>query len=170
MPPELQAMGLKTAINEDRDGQAAEPVREIRTLLDLFVRPLELLLLLVTTLVVIVSAIGILVSMVGSALERSRDVAVMRALGARRSHVLTAVLLEAIILAVGGGLVGWLLGHGIVAAIGPLITTNAGVSAGFFSAAPLGEALLVPFLVGLAILSALLPALAAYRTDVAKWL
>jgi putative ABC transport system permease protein len=170
MPPELLAMGLKTAINEDRDGQAAEPVREIRTLLDLFVRPLELLLLLVTTLVVIVSAIGILVSMVGSALERSRDVAVMRALGARRSHVLTAVLLEAIILAVGGGLVGWLLGHGIVAAIGPLITTNAGVSAGFFSAAPLGEALLVPFLVGLAILSALLPALAAYRTDVAKWL
>ena len=170
MPPELLAMGLKTAINEDRDGQAAEPVREIRTLLDLFVRPLELLLLLVTTLVVIVSAIGILVSMVGSALERSRDVAVMRALGARRSHVLTTVLLEAIILAVGGGLVGWLLGHGIVAAIGPLITTNAGVSAGFFSAAPLGEALLVPFLVGLAILSALLPALAAYRTDVAKWL
>jgi putative ABC transport system permease protein len=170
MPPELLAMGLKTTINEGREGQAAEPVREIRTLLDLFVRPLELLLLLVTTLVVIVSAIGILVSMVGSALERSRDVAVMRALGARRSHVLTAVLLEAIILAVGGGLVGWLLGHGIVAAIGPLITTNAGVSAGFFSAAPLGEALLVPFLVLLAILAALLPALAAYRTDVAKWL
>jgi putative ABC transport system permease protein len=170
MPPELLAMGLKTAINEGRDGQAAEPVREIRTLLDLFVRPLELLLLLVTTLVVIVSAIGILVSMVGSSLERSRDVAVMRALGARRSHVLTAVLLEAIILAVGGGLAGWLLGHGIVAAIGPLITTNAGVSAGFFSSAPLGEALLVPFLVVLAILSALLPALAAYRTDVAKWL
>jgi len=170
LPPELLAMGLKTAINEGSDGQAAEPVREIRTLLDLFVRPLELLLLLVTTLVVIVSAIGILVSMVGSALERSRDVAVMRALGARRSHVLTAVLLEAIILAVGGGLVGWLLGHGIVAAIGPLITTNAGVSAGFFSSAPLGEALLVPFLVLLAVLSALLPALAAYRTDVAKWL
>ena len=169
MPPELLAMGLKTTINEGRDGQAAEPVREIRTLLDLFVRPLELLLLLVTTLVVIVSAIGILVSMVGSSLERSRDVAVMRALGARRSHVLTTVLLEAILLAVGGGLLGWLLGHGIVAAIGPLITTNAGVSAGFFSMAA-GEALLVPFLVGLAILAALLPALAAYRTDVAKWL
>jgi len=170
MPPELMAMGLHQTLNEGRDAQAAMPVWVIRELFDLFVRPLELVLLLVTALVVLVSAIGILVSMVGSALERSRDVAVMRALGARRSHVLTAVLLEAIILAVGGGLVGWLLGHGIVAAIGPLITTNAGVSAGFFSAAPLGEALLVPFLVVLAILSALLPALAAYRTDVAKWL
>lgn len=170
LPPELMAMGLRTAINEGRDGQAALPIAEIRLLLDLFVRPLELLLLLVTTLVVIVSAIGILVSMVGSSLERSRDVAIMRALGARRSHVLVVVLIEAVLLAVGGGLAGWVLGHLLVGAIGPLITTNAGVSASIFSAAPRGELLLVPFLVGLAILAALLPALAAYRTDVAKWL
>jgi putative ABC transport system permease protein len=170
LPPELMAMGLRTAINEGRDGQAALPIAEIRLLLDLFVRPLELLLLLVTTLVVIVSAIGILVSMVGSSLERSRDVAIMRALGARRSHVLVVVLIEAVLLAVGGGLAGWVLGHLLVGAIAPLITTNAGVSASIFSAAPGAELLLVPFLMVLAILAALLPALAAYRTDVAKWL
>ena len=170
LPAELMAMGLRTAINEGRDGQAALPVAEIRQLLDLFVRPLELLLLLVTALVVLVSAIGILVSMVGSSLERSRDVAVMRALGARRSQVLTTVLIEALLLAVGGGLAGWLLGHVLVGAIGPLITTNAGVSASVFSASPLAEALLVPFLIILAIAAALLPAIAAYRTDVAKWL
>ena len=52
----------------------------------------------------------------------------------------------------------------------PLISTNAGVSASVLSAAPGAELLLVPFLVVLAILAALLPALAAYRTDVAKWL
>ena len=170
LPAELTAMGLRSAINEGRDAQAAEPVREISVLLQLFVRPLELLLLLVTILVVVVSAIGILVSMVGSSLERSRDVAVMRALGARRSHVLAVVLLEATLLAVGGGLAGWLLGHGIVAAIGPLITTNAGVSVGFFSVAPAAELLVVPCLIALAVMAALLPALAAYRTDVAKWL
>ena len=170
LPPELMAMGLRTAIIEGRDGQAALPIAEIRLLLDLFVRPLELLLLLVTTLVVIVSAIGILVSMVGSSLERSRDVAIMRALGARRSHVLVVVLIEAVLLAVGGGLAGWVLGHLLVGAIAPLITTPAGVSASIFSAAPGAELLLVPFLMVLAILAALLPALAAYRTDVAKWL
>jgi putative ABC transport system permease protein len=170
LPPELTAMGLRTAINEGREGQAALPVAEIRQLLDLFVKPLELLLLLVTALVVIVSAIGILVSMVGSSLERSRDVAIMRALGARRSHVLATVLIEAVLLAVGGGLAGWLLGHAVVGLIGPWITTNAGVTASVFSAAPLAEALLVPFLVVLAIIAALLPAVAAYRTDVAKWL
>jgi len=170
LPPELMAMGLRQAINEGRDGQAAEPIREIRQLLDLFVRPLELLLLLVTALVVVVSAIGILVSMVGSSLERSRDVAIMRALGARRSHVLLTVLIEAVLLAGAGGLAGWALGHLLVAAIGPLVTTNAGVSVGIFSAAPAAELLLVPFLVLLAILAALLPAIAAYRTDVARWL
>ena len=169
LPPELTSMGLRTTINEGREGQAVLPVAEIRQLLDLFVKPLELLLLLVTTLVVIVSAIGILVSMVGSSLERSRDVAVMRALGARRSHVLSTVLIEALLLAVGGGLAGWVLGHLIVAAIGPWITTNAGVSAGILSASP-AEALLVPLLVALAIAAALLPAIVAYRTDVAKWL
>jgi putative ABC transport system permease protein len=170
LPAELTAMGLRTAINEGREAQAALPVGEIRQLLDLFVRPLELLLLLVTALVVLVSAIGILVSMVGSSLERSRDVAIMRALGARRAHVLATVLIEAVLLAVGGGLAGWLLGHALVGAIGPWITTNAGVTASIFSAAPLAEALLVPFLVVLAIVAALLPAIAAYRTDVAKWL
>jgi putative ABC transport system permease protein len=170
MPPELMAMGLHQTINEGRDAQAAMPVRVIRELFDLFVRPLELVLLLVTALVVLVSAIGILVSMVGSALERSRDVAVMRALGARRTHVLVTVLLEAILLAVGGGVVGWALGHGLVAALGPWITANTGVPVSLLSAAPLAELLLVPFLIAVAILAALLPALAAYRTDVAKWL
>ncbi len=169
LPPELTSMGLRTTINEGREAQAALPIAEIRQLLDLFVKPLELLLLLVTTLVVIVSAIGILVSMVGSSLERSRDVAVMRALGARRAHVLATVLFEAILLAGFGGLAGWALGHAIVAAIGPWITTNAGVSASIFSGS-WAEALLVPFLVVLAIAAALIPAIAAYRTDVAKWL
>jgi putative ABC transport system permease protein len=163
-------MGLRTAINEGRDAQAALPIAEIRQLLDLFVRPLQWLLLLVTSLVVVVSAIGILVSMVGSSLERSRDVAIMRALGARRSHVLATVLIEAVLLAVGGGLAGWALGHLLVGAIGPFITTQAGVSASVLSASPGAEALLVPSLVALAILAALLPAVAAYRTDVAKWL
>ncbi len=170
LPPELTAMGVRTAINEGRDAQAALPIGEIRQLLDLFVRPLELLLLLITAMVVVVSAVGILVSMVGSTLERKRDVAIMRALGARRSHVLSTVLVEAVLLAVAGGVAGWVLGHLLVGAIGPWIATNAGVSAGVLSAAPQAELLLVPLLVGLAILAGILPAVAAYRTDVARWL
>jgi putative ABC transport system permease protein len=170
LPPELMSMGMRTVINEGSDGQAVLPIGEIRQLLDLFVWPLERLLLLITVLVVIVSAVGILVSMVGSSLERTRDVAIMRALGARRSHVLLTVLLEAMLLAGCGGLAGWALGHVVVGAIGPWIATNAGVSASVLSAAPGAELLLVPFLIVLAVAAGLLPAIVAYRTDVARWL
>jgi putative ABC transport system permease protein len=169
LPPELMAMELSRTLNEGQDAQAAMPILEMRQLLDAFVRPLELLLLLVTALVVVVSAIGILVSMVGSALERSRDVAIMRALGAGRGTVLACVLLEAVLLAGVGGLAGWALGHGVVATIAPWVADRAGVVVGFFSGSP-AELLLVPLLVGLAILAALIPALSAYRTDVARWL
>jgi putative ABC transport system permease protein len=62
------------------------------------------------------------------------------------------------------------LGHLIVAGIGPWITRHTGVAVGLLSAAPLQELLLVPFMIGVAILAGILPALAAYRTDVAKWL
>ena len=41
---------------------------------------------------------------------------------------------------------------------------------GVLSGAPLAELLLVPALVLLAVGAALLPAIAAYRTDVARWL
>jgi len=170
LPPELTSMGMRTVINEGADGQAVLPIGEIRQLLDLFVWPLERLLLLITVLVVIVSAVGILVSMVGSSLERTRDVAIMRALGARRSHVLLTVLLEAVLLAGCGGFAGWALGHLVVGAIGPWIATNAGVSASVLSAAPGAELLLVPFLMVLAVAAGLLPAIVAYRTDVARWL
>ena len=169
LPPELMAMELSRMLNEGRDAQAAMPVLEMRQLLDAFVRPLEVVLLLVTVLVVVVSAIGILVSMVGSALERSRDVAIMRALGAGRGTVLATVLVEAVLLAGLGGLAGWALGHGVVAAIAPWVADRAGVVVGFLSGSP-AEFLLVPLLVGLAILAALIPALSAYRTDVARWL
>ena len=170
LPPELTSMGMRTVINEGSEGQAVLPIGEIRQLLDLFVWPLERLLLLITVLVVIVSAVGILVSMVGSSLERTRDVAIMRALGARRSHVLLTVLLEAVLLAGCGGFAGWALGHLVVGAIGPWIATNAGVSASVLSAAPGAELLLVPFLMMLAVAAGLLPAIVAYRTDVARWL
>ena len=165
LPPELTSMGMRSVINEGSDGQAVLPIGEIRQLLDLFVWPLERLLLLITVLVVIVSAVGILVSMVGSSLERTRDVAIMRALGARRSHVLLTVLLAGC-----GGFAGWALGHLVVGAIGPWIATNAGVSASVLSAAPGAELLLVPFLMVLAVAAGLLPAIVAYRTDVARWL
>jgi putative ABC transport system permease protein len=123
--------------------------------------------------------------------DRRHEIAVMRALGARRGTVLVIILWESVILSVGGGLLGWCLGHGLVAAAGPAIEAQTGVTMGFFDLAPavnllevIGveitaewmqrwfmispELLLIPVLMLLSIVVGLIPGMAAYRTDVAK--
>jgi putative ABC transport system permease protein len=76
---------LPNLINEGAVAQAVLPVREIRALFDVIVGPIETVLLALTVLIVVVSGVGILVSIYTSMSERRREIAVMRALGARRS-------------------------------------------------------------------------------------
>ena len=158
---------LPNKINEGQVAQAVLPIREIRGLFDVIVEPIEWLLLGLTTMIVVVSGIGILVSIYNSMSERRREIAVMRALGARRSTVMTIVLLESILLSLGGGLAGWLLGRGLIAALSPVIVAQTGVAIGFAPLLP-AELLLVPGLILLAALVGYLPAMSAYRTDVAR--
>ena len=82
---------------------------------------MELLLLGLTVLIVVVAGVGILVSIYNSMSERRREIAVMRALGASRGAVMLIVLLESILLALAGGVLGWLLGHALLAGLAPWI-------------------------------------------------
>ena len=111
----MASVQLPNLINEGNQAQAVLPIREIRGLFDVIVEPIEWLLLGLTVLIVIVSGIGILVSIYNSMSERRREIAVMRALGARRSTVMAIVLLESILLSLGGGAAGWALGRGLIA-------------------------------------------------------
>jgi putative ABC transport system permease protein len=160
-------MSMMKQINKGSVAQAVQPIREIYTLLELFVRPMELLLLGLTVLIVVVAGVGILVSIYNSMSERRREIAVIRALGASRGAVMLIVLLESILLALAGGVLGWLLGHGLLAALSPWIALETGVSIAFWQAAVL-ELVIIPGLVVLAAIVGFLPALVAYRTDVAK--
>ena len=128
--------GLENEINEGPTAQAVMPVREIFLLFDMFVRPAQLLVLLMSVLICIVSGVSILVSIYNSMSERRHEIAVMRALGAERQTVMSVILWESIILGLGGGLIGWLLGHGLNALVSPLIEARTGVSVGFFDLRP----------------------------------
>jgi putative ABC transport system permease protein len=154
-------------VNEGQVAQAVLPVREITSLFKVFVDPLQWILLTLTVLIVVVAGISILVSMYNSMSERRHEIAVMRALGASRGTVMNVVLLESILLALGGGLAGWLLGHALFAAFTPLVTSYTGVVAPAFQFDP-KELILIPGLIVLASLVGYLPALTAYRTDVGK--
>jgi putative ABC transport system permease protein len=167
-PPELVAPDLVKHVNKEFVAQAIEPIKEITVLTNTFVRPTQMILLVLTVLIVIVAGVGILVSIYNSMSERRHEIAVMRALGAHRGKIMAIVLAESILLALGGGLCGWLLGHTLLGLLSPWIEGTTGVSVGFLQFAPQYELILIPGLIVLASLVGFLPALSAYRTDVAR--
>lgn len=164
--PQL-AMSLPTVINEEPVAQAVMPSRVIAELFDNIVGNVQLMLLVLAVMVVVVAGVGILVSIYNSMNDRRHEIAVMRALGARRTTVMSIILAESILLSLGGGAVGVLLGHGMTFVLAPTIAAETGVivSALDFQWA---ELVLVPGLIALATIVGYLPALSAYRTDVAK--
>jgi len=167
--PDLTASFIAKDINKGTIGQIVSPVYEIASLFEIFVRPSEYMLLALTVMIVIVSGIAILVSIYNSMSERRREIAVMRALGAGRGTVMRIVLLESILLSLGGGLIGWALGHLLVAGVSPWLNATAGVQIGLFRCAA-EELVIIPGLIVLAAIAGYLPALVAYRTDVSQTL
>jgi putative ABC transport system permease protein len=61
----------------------------------------------------LVGGIGIMNVMLATVTERTREIGIRRALGAKRRHIIMQFLVEAVVLSVGGGLLGILLGLGI---------------------------------------------------------
>jgi putative ABC transport system permease protein len=166
---ELGPMAIDMAINkgEGSVAQTVAPSREVTLLLDRIVGPIRFVLLVLTVLIIVVAGISILVSIYNSMSERSHDIAVMRALGASRSAVMMIVLVESILLSLGGGLLGMLLAHGMIGLASPYVEARTGVTLGLFEF-DFQEIILIPALVVLASLVGFLPAVSAYRTDVAK--
>jgi putative ABC transport system permease protein len=165
--PMLRVALPKMINKEAPDAQAVQPTREITELFDGIVGNVQKLLLLFAVLVLVVAAIGIMVSIYTSMSERRHEIAVMRALGAGRLTVMLVILLESILLSVGGGVLGLVMGHGLIGLVNPIIVEQTGVSVPWLQFNWL-ELILIPGLVALASLVGYLPALAAYRTDVAK--
>ncbi|HEY1064874.1 MAG TPA: FtsX-like permease family protein [Pirellulales bacterium] len=186
----VAGLQLPVFVNEGLNGQAVLPVQEITTLMDAFVTPFQWLMVGMTTLVVIVSGVSILVSIYNSMSDRKRDIAILRALGARRRQVMQVILLESLILSLLAGVAGWLLARGGAVILGSLyVTPLTGVSLGPLDYVPLAyfagqsiadrlpflnyvpvELALVPALMLLATIVGWLPAASAYRTDVADGL
>jgi putative ABC transport system permease protein len=167
LPPEVAAQAIVKPINKGTVAQAVQPIGVITQFLATFLNPLRAVLLGLTVLIVVVSGIGILVSIYNSMAERRHEIAVMRALGAGRGTVMRIMLVESLLLALAGGLAGWLLCHLALSALTPWLTEWTGVSftAFHFTGA---ELLLIPGIIALASVVGFLPAWSAYRTDVAK--
>ena len=149
------------------EAQAVAPVQEIAAFFQDVIGNIQSVLIIFAIQVVIVAGVGMMVSIYNSMNERRQEIAIMRALGARRSTVMSIILLESILLSLGGGLFGALIGHLAIGALAPLIMaySNVMVRPWDFQAVELA---LIPGLIGLASIVGYLPAVIAYRTDVAQ--
>ena len=116
----------------------------------------------VSAVVLFVGSLVVLVTMMSSVRERTREIGIFRAIGFRRSHVMHIILIEAAFLSALAGVFGYIAGIGITKIALPFFTTSRNV------AVPLdpmlaGAALVGALLVGL--IASAYPAIIAARLD-----
>lgn len=125
------------------------------------------ILTMVAYLIVVVAAGSILASIYNTMNERRREFAILRALGARRATVFSAIVLESTTITALGALVGFLVYGGILSAAFVIVRAQTGVVLDAFRfdhalwMTPIG-------MIVLGALAGLVPAFKAYRTDVAS--
>jgi putative ABC transport system permease protein len=144
---------------------------EFRPVIDGITIGLQLLLLFIGALTLGIGGVGVMNIMLVSVDERIREVGLRRALGARRIHICTQFLCEALVLTLIGGIAGILLAQILSAAIGtmPLLSAVYEDPTGkadirlIISAHTVLISVSILMLVG--ILSGLFPAIRASRLD-----
>ena len=115
----------------------------------------------VSILVIFIGSLLVLVTMMGSVNERTREIGIFRAIGFRRGHVMQIILLEALLLGIIGGFIGFILGNLTAYGIIPSVMKD-GVFAGVNSSLGIISVLMA---VGLSLLASLYPAYKASNMD-----
>jgi putative ABC transport system permease protein len=115
---------------------------------------------------VLVFGVALFLSLYESVRGRRREIALLRAVGARRAQVFGVVVLESVLVVLAGGVLGLVLGHGALAAASPLLLDRFGVR---LSAGPTSfDGVVLASLVAMALVVAALPAWRAFRVPVAE--
>lgn len=164
----LAAVRLPRFINSQTQLQAAAPAVEITRLMSLLGVGIEAargfaILLIVT------SALSIFVALYTALRQREGDLAMLRVMGAAPAAIFGQVLLEGLILAASGTLLGVALGHGAIALAGRLFSqlTDMGLTAVIFEPA---ELYIVLGALALGVVAAAIPAARVFGVDIAETL
>ncbi len=162
----LAVIQLPRYINSNSKLQAAAPAYETARLFSILGVGVDVLRGFAGVLILI-SGLSIFIALYNSLKERRYDLAIMRAMGARRRLLLLAIIFEGSLLSVLGSVLGLMMGHGVLLIFMHTVEASqkAGLQAFVFYQE---EAWMLVSSIFLGILCSLLPALQAYRTDIHK--
>ncbi|HDP34796.1 MAG TPA: ABC transporter permease [Candidatus Hydrogenedentes bacterium] len=158
---------FKDLVNRNYNAMAAIPIQEIQKLYEQLLGMAKLVLLAIGYLVVAISALSILIGLYMAILQRKRDLAIMRALGATRGEIFGAVIIEAFWVTLLGILAGWFMGTLVCLALNQYLVAQIGFHV---SAVRLTADLIAAYsaVILMGLVAGILPAWQAYRTDVAR--
>ena len=122
---------------------------------------IQFVLVGIAAISLIVGGIGIMNSMYTSVLERTKEIGIMKAIGAKNSDIFQIFLIESGLIGLVGGLFGTLLGTGIALVIGQLSKNSGFLLIVKIEALVLIFGLLFAFFVG--VISGVLPAVQASK-------
>jgi len=164
----FQTLNMGRTINENTDMQAASPAFEINRLyanMGVGVDALQAL----AFAIIFVSGLSIFISLFSSLKERRYELALMRVMGASRSRLFFLIILEGLLLAVLGCIIGLLLSHGGMAILSVFMKDayRYAFSGWVFLKE---EWILLAGALGIGVLAAVIPAIMAGKTDISKTL
>ena len=141
-------------IEEVVNNSSARPVRQIAESEGKILDKTQLLMLLITVLSLISAALGVSNLVSANVMERSREIGLMKALGAKNYEVILMILTETLIAGIAGGIVGYFIGMGFAQVIGYTV----------FGSAIANNIIVVPIVGSLMVAVILLGSVPAIRT------
>jgi putative ABC transport system permease protein len=164
----LAAASLPRMINSRSGMQAASPAYESARLMNMVGLGVDTLQAFAIALMVS-AALSMFIALTSALQERRYDLALLRALGARRSALAMLVLAEGVTLLASGVILGLVLGHAGAQWLGRWLAQSSQLPLTGLMWAP-AETWLVIAVSGAGLATCLLPAFQAYRSDIATTL
>jgi putative ABC transport system permease protein len=110
---ETIAVEIENIINENhgkKDFASATSMSSILDTIQTVIGILQLVLVAIASIALIVASIGIMNTMLTSVMERTREIGIMKAIGATNTDIMSIFIIEGILVSTIGGVIGIILG------------------------------------------------------------
>ena len=112
---------IANSINQNIPGVRAIAVKQIAQSEMGLVEKMNSMMFALAGITLMVGLFGVVNTMMSSVHERTKDIGIMRAVGASRKQIIRIFIFEAVVIGIIGGIAGYLLGTALAYLIGPLV-------------------------------------------------